>query len=92
MSDRREHAEPGCDTVVELLAAYVRATLPPVRKEQVEAHLASCASCRTALEQSRLAAAISGHMVGEDVDVRDPEAREDFLSAFRSWATDDRAS
>lgn len=92
MTDRHEVTGLGCDTVVELLPAYVGATLPPVRKEQVEAHVTGCQNCTVALAQSRLAAAISGHMVGEDVDVRDPAAREDFLSAFRSWASDDRAS
>lgn len=70
-----------CQEVVELVTAYLDDALTPGERERFEQHLASCAGCRTYLEQMQQSIAATGRIPL----VLPPELEARLLDAFRDW-------
>jgi anti-sigma factor RsiW len=72
-----------CAEFVELVTAYLDGALPSPVVGRIEAHLALCDGCRTALAQWRTVIAAAGRLRESDVDTVDPVARERLMATFR---------
>lgn len=71
-----------CRELVELVTDYLEGTLVPSERTRFEDHLGMCSGCREYLDQMRLTIKTLGHLTEDHIA---PKAREDLLSAFRSW-------
>jgi anti-sigma factor RsiW len=69
-----------CIELVELLTDYLEDALPPDEVAAVEAHLETCAKCRTYLAQMRTTIQALGSV---PVDSLSDEACDTLLTAFR---------
>lgn len=56
-----------CIRLVELLTEYLDGALGADQHALVDAHLATCAGCRTALDQFRTTIALTGRLRDEDI-------------------------
>jgi anti-sigma factor RsiW len=74
--------ELSCQELVELVTAYLDASLPQAERARVEEHLADCEPCRVYIEQLERTIDLTGRLRVEDVP---PEAAEALLAAFRGW-------
>jgi anti-sigma factor RsiW len=74
-----------CRELVELLTDYLEGAIPPADRARIDAHLAVCDGCTTALEELRIAIRVTGSLTEDHV----PEAqREALREAFRAWRSD----
>ncbi|MEA2583345.1 MAG: hypothetical protein QOF33_1430 [Thermomicrobiales bacterium] len=78
-------SELTCQELVELVTDYLEDALPAYDRTRFERHLDSCVGCRRYLEQMRRTVVAVGHLRENDLP---PIAREDLLSAFRTWKQD----
>jgi anti-sigma factor RsiW len=69
-----------CIELVELLTDYLEGALPPDEVAAVEAHLETCAKCRTYLAQIRATIQALGSV---SVETLPDEAFDSLLTAFR---------
>ena len=74
--------ELSCQELTELVNAYLEGTLPESERARFDAHLATCAGCRTYLDQMRRTVAMTSML--RDNTLSD-EARDRLLAAFRTW-------
>lgn len=74
-----------CQTLVELVTAYLEGVLPARDRRRLEAHLGACPHCSGYLEQIRETIALTGRLEAEDLS---PEALEDLTGVFRAWAAE----
>ena len=71
-----------CNELVELVTDYLEGALPPEVVDRFERHLAVCPFCAEYLDQIRRTIVLAGRLREDDLN---PEAREQLLSAFRTW-------
>jgi anti-sigma factor RsiW len=82
------NAEITCKELVELLGDYLDDAIVGPDRDRLEAHLAGCTGCTSALEQLRTTSRIAGTLTEEQV----PAAQRDaLLEAFRAWRQDAEA-
>lgn len=74
-----------CQTMVELVTAYLEDDLPGSELDRFERHLSICVEY---LAQMRVAARLPGQRLREDT--LDPEYRHELLGVFRRWRNDPR--
>jgi anti-sigma factor RsiW len=77
-----------CQTIVELVTAYLEDDLPASERDRFERHLTVCPGCVEYLAQIRVTARLSGQRLREDT--LDPEYRHELLGVFRRWQNDPR--
>jgi anti-sigma factor RsiW len=77
-----DDAELTCKELVELVTDYLEGALPPAERVRFETHLVSCRGCANYLDQMRRTLDAVGALSEEAID---PDARDAFLEAFRSW-------
>ena len=70
-----------CQSLVELVTAYLDDTLTPADHREFEAHLADCDDCVHHVEQMRHTIAITGRLTEDDVPAADMAT---MLVAFRA--------
>jgi anti-sigma factor RsiW len=75
-------SELTCREMVELVTDYLEDRLDPTERERFEAHLTLCEGCQAYVDQMRQTIAALGRLAEEDLS---PAAREDLLTAFRTW-------
>jgi predicted anti-sigma-YlaC factor YlaD len=80
--------EPGdfdisCTALVELVTDYLDATLPPTLLARVDAHLAVCPGCVSAVEQIREVVRLTGRLKEDDIETMPSDDRELLTSVFR---------
>jgi anti-sigma factor RsiW len=71
-----------CQELVELVTDYLEDALDPPVRDRFEAHLHTCAGCRTYVEQMRTTIRLTGEVEAVPLS---PEACETLLRAFRTW-------
>jgi anti-sigma factor RsiW len=74
-----------CQEFVELVTDYLEDSLDPQTWASFEQHLSECPGCETYLEQIRESRRALGRVV---LDTLSPDARDQLLTAFRSWRSD----
>jgi anti-sigma factor RsiW len=80
--------EPGdfdisCTALVELVTDYLDGALPSELLARVEAHLAVCPGCVSAVEQIREVVRLTGRLTEDDVESMPPAERELLSTVFR---------
>ena len=80
--------EPGdfditCTALVELVTDYLDGTLPPTLHARVEAHLAVCPGCVSAVEQIREVVRLTGRLTEDDIESMAAGERELLTATFR---------
>jgi anti-sigma factor RsiW len=80
--------EPGdfdisCTALVELVTDYLDGTLPPTLLARVEAHLAVCPGCVSAVEQIREVVRLTGRLTEDDIESMATERRQLLTATFR---------
>jgi anti-sigma factor RsiW len=80
--------EPGdfdisCTALVELVSDYLDGALPDELLARVEAHLAVCPGCVSAVEQIREVVRLAGRLTEESVEEMPARDREYLTSVFR---------
>ena len=71
-----------CREVVELLSDYLDDAIPAPDRARLDAHLAGCDGCSSALEQLREAIRVTGTLTEEQAA---QEQLEPVRSVFRAW-------
>ena len=71
-----------CQELVELVTEYLEEALPPTERVRFEAHLATCAGCRTFLEQMRRTIRALGKLTEDSIPEK---SKEELLRDFRNW-------
>jgi anti-sigma factor RsiW len=74
--------EMSCQEVVELVTDYLEDALAAPERGRFEAHLRTCAGCRTYVDQMRTTIRITGQLEPASLS---PEACEMLLDALRTW-------
>jgi len=74
--------EMSCKELVEVITEYLEGTLPEAERARFDYHLGLCPGCQTYLDQMRLTVRVVGRLSEESIA---PEARNEFLKAFRNW-------
>lgn len=74
-------AAPRCARIVEMVSDYLDGALAPADRARFEEHVATCAACRTHVEQMRITIARVGALAEEQVE---PETMDALLGAFRA--------
>ena len=74
--------EMSCKELVEVITEYLEGTLPEAERARFDYHLGLCPGCQTYLDQIRLTVRVVGRLSEESIA---PEARNEFLKAFRNW-------
>lgn len=80
-------AELSCRELVALVTEYLDGALDLGDRARFEAHLAACAGCQRHLDQMRRTIDSVGRLAEDDLD---PDVRDRWLSAFRSWKATSR--
>jgi anti-sigma factor RsiW len=80
--------EPGdfdisCSALVELVTDYLDGTLPDALLSRVEAHLAVCPGCMSAVEQIREVVRLTGRLSENTIEGMPAEDREYLAAVFR---------
>ena len=80
--------EPGdfdisCTALVELVTDYLEGALPAELLARVEAHLAVCPGCMSAVEQIRQVVRLTGRLTEETIEDMPAQDREHLTSVFR---------
>jgi anti-sigma factor RsiW len=78
-------ANLSCRELVELVTDYLEDTLDRRTRSRFERHISGCPHCTAYLDQIRETVRLTG-MLREDQ--LEPRAREELLTAFRTWKTD----
>lgn len=73
-----------CQELVELVTDYLDNALPPDRRAEVDAHLATCPGCREVVAQWRTIITLGRRLAAEDAEEVAPHLRADLLAAFRA--------
>jgi anti-sigma factor RsiW len=81
-ADAMTTTELTCRELVELVTDYLEDALPDHERMRFEDHLTGCTGCRRYLDQMRLTVRAAGHLREDDLS---PAARDDLLTAFRTW-------
>ncbi|MBI4673812.1 MAG: zf-HC2 domain-containing protein [Chloroflexi bacterium] len=71
-----------CQELIELVTEYLEGTLSPTERARFDAHLGTCAGCRTWLEQMRRTIRTLGKLTEESIP---PESKQELLQLFRNW-------
>ena len=71
-----------CQELVELVTAYFEGYLATAEQARFEEHLATCAGCRTYLEQMRMTLCALDRVPEPSIST---EAREQLLHLYRAW-------
>ncbi len=71
-----------CKELVELVTEYLENTLPPDDRTRFEAHIASCHSCTSFLEQMRHTIHLTGKLSEESLS---DSTSKRLLATFRDW-------
>jgi anti-sigma factor RsiW len=71
-----------CQELVELVTAYLECHLAMNERASLEAHLATCAGCRTYLEQMRVTLRALNRLPEPRIST---EAHEQLLRLYRAW-------
>jgi anti-sigma factor RsiW len=74
--------EMSCQELVELVTDYLEDVLDAPERGRFEAHLSTCAGCRTYVEQMRTTIRLTGQLAPASVS---REACETLLEALRTW-------
>jgi anti-sigma factor RsiW len=77
-----EPAPMPCQELVEVLTAYLDASLPASDRERLEAHLELCDPCIVYIEQFRETIARIGNIHAHDLP---PATQDALLRVFRGW-------
>lgn len=77
--------EMSCQELVELVTDYLEDVLAASERGRVEAHLRTCAGCRTYVEQMRTTIRLTGQLEPASLS---PEACETVLEALRTWTVE----
>jgi len=75
-----------CQTMVELVTAYLEDDLPASERDRFERHLTVCPGCVEYLAQIRATTRLSGQRLREHT--LDPDYRDELLGVFRRWRND----
>ena len=82
---RWDGVDVDCQAFVELVTDYLEDALDAQTRAGFEQHLSECPGCATYLEQIRESRQALGRVA---LDTLSPDARDQLLSAFRSWRSD----
>lgn len=74
--------ELSCQELVELVTDYLEGALPEELRLRFEAHIGTCAGCRTYLEELRQTIRATGSLTVETITA---EAEQALLEAFRGF-------
>ena len=74
-----------CDTLVEMVTAYLEGHLDPDTERRFVAHLTECDGCDQYLQQIRATVRALGQLPAESLT---ESARDRLLAAFRDWPRD----
>jgi anti-sigma factor RsiW len=74
--------EMSCQELVELVTDYLEDLLAAPDRGRFEAHLRTCAGCRTYVEQMRTTIRLTGQLEPASLS---PEVCETLLGALRTW-------
>ncbi|MEP6598767.1 MAG: anti-sigma factor [Actinomycetota bacterium] len=80
--DNVDFGEITCQEFVELVTEYLEDELRPAARARFEQHLEVCPGCERYLDQIREARRTLGQVTVETISAG---ARDQLLSAFRSW-------
>lgn len=81
---RPRRRKVGCIDFVEQITEYLEDAIPAADRGIIDRHLAACADCTRALEQSRTVIALTGRLAEEAVADLAPATRAELLAAFRA--------
>ncbi len=81
--------ELSCQDFVDLVTEYLEGTLAPAATSRFEQHVDECPGCQNYLDQMRSTLRVLGSV---RFDTLTAAARQDLLTAFRSWRDDRRPS
>ena len=81
-----EPADLPCAELVELVTDYLDGALPADWRARIDAHLATCAGCRSVVAQWEAVIRLGGRVAAEDVEALEPEVRDALMAAFRRRA------
>jgi anti-sigma factor RsiW len=82
MTDTRVPDLP-CNELVEQVTDYLDGALPDDLVAHIEAHLATCPSCRRVVAQWRKVIGLTGQLAESDVARLDPDTRAQLMATFR---------
>jgi hypothetical protein len=71
-----------CKELVELVTDYLEGALAPADQRRFELHIGKCDWCKLYIDQIRMTIKAAGKLSEESID---PRAREELLTAFRTW-------
>jgi anti-sigma factor RsiW len=71
-----------CQELVELVTAYLEGYLATAERARFDEHLATCAGCRTYLEQMRITLRALDRVPESSLSTK---AREQLLHLYRAW-------
>jgi anti-sigma factor RsiW len=81
-----EPADLPCAELVELVTDYLDGALPADWRARIDAHLATCAGCRSVVAQWEAVIRLGGRVADEHVEALQPDVRAALMAAFRSRA------
>jgi anti-sigma factor RsiW len=81
-------ADIDCIELVELVTAYLDATLDDADRLRFEHHVGTCPGCAEILEQFRAVITVTGALRTADVVAVPSATRDDLLDIFRSWRSE----
>jgi anti-sigma factor RsiW len=71
-----------CKELVELVTEYLENTLPPEERTRFEAHISTCHSCTSFVEQMRHTIQLTGKLSEESLS---ESTAKKLLATFRDW-------
>jgi anti-sigma factor RsiW len=77
-----------CRDFVEQVTDYLDGALDEQDEREIEAHLETCAGCRSVLGQWHQVIRLSGKLAESDVDEVDAETRRRLMASFRQRRPD----